>query len=112
MGPKCVNDRYTVQRSIVNILGCFLLDPVDPEDCFPVGETCQTTKDNVHDIFYFAVGDNFSCQQKCEDIGACNYWSQFTIETYDTATNKCFLFRDCENTEPCIDCITGGTTAK
>ncbi len=82
-------------------------DPSDPDDCFSTGETCETNEENVVDIFYFDPDDDFSCEQRCEESNQCHYWSQFLIETYDAITNKCFLFRTCDNTEPCIECITG-----
>ena len=84
-----------------------LIDPTDPDDCFSTGETCSTTEENVVDIFYFDPNDDFSCQQRCSENSRCNYWSQFLLETYGSITNKCFLFKDCDETEPCIECITG-----
>ncbi len=85
-----------------------LPDPVDPDDCIDdTATTCETTKENVVDIFYYDEIDFFSCEQKCIEIDDCHYWSQFSMVAFDSPVNKCFLFRTCDNTEACIDCVTG-----
>ena len=79
------------------------------QDC-PFGSgSCPVTLDNVVDVFFHDIIDNYSCQIECQTIGECNYFTMFGEESSGVLHKKCFLFKSCDTTEPCEDCTTGKT---
>ena len=84
----------------------------ETDDC-PFGPgTCPVTKDNVIDVFFFDIEDRLSCQKHCLDIPDCHFFTQFGV-AYDPPAGhaedktKCFLFKTCDELEPCPQCQTG-----
>ena len=80
-------------------------------DC-PFGPgTCPVTKDNVVDVFYFDIEDRLSCQKHCVDIPDCHFFTQFGVSNppagHTGDKTKCFLFKTCDELEPCPQCQTG-----
>ena len=81
----------------------------DTDDC-PFGPgTCPVTKDNVVDVFFFDIEDRLSCQKHCLDIPDCHFFTQYgdDLEDPQTPKTKCFLFKTCDELEPCKECQTG-----
>jgi len=81
----------------------------DSDDC-PFGPgTCPVTKDNVVDVFFFDIEDRLSCQKHCVDIPDCHFFTQFGIDQKEPLMpkTKCFLFKTCDELEPCPECQTG-----
>ena len=81
----------------------------DSDDC-PFGPgTCPVDKDNVVDVFFFDIEDRLSCQKHCVDIPDCHFFTQFGTDMPEPKTpkTKCFLFKTCDELEPCPECETG-----
>lgn len=81
----------------------------DPDNCDHNGNfTCETSLDNVVDIYYFDAADTFSCIDQCKLLEDCHYYTQFDVTDDPQPHHKCFLFKDCSIHEPCSTCETGG----
>jgi len=89
---------------------------IDLNNCtIPDGNfTCETSLDNVVDVYYFDDADTFSCKDQCSILDDCNWWTFFDVPATPTnqAHHKCFLFKDCAIHEPCASCETGSKTKK
>merc|ERR1711997_508547 len=108
-----VDDIRSCQRECRQIEECkfFTMKPEsdDPHDhCNNDGNyTCETSLDNVVDVYYFDVEDTFSCKDQCNMLDDCNFWTFFDVPDAPQPHHKCFLFRECNIHEPCKTCETG-----
>jgi len=48
------------------------------------------------------------CQKECQAVSSCNNFTFFTFP--DPDPNECYLFKSCEETSPCDDCVSGPNT--
>jgi len=81
---------------------------IDDDHCNNDGNyTCETSLDNVVDVYYFDVEDTFSCKDQCNMLDDCNFWTFFDVPDAPQPHHKCFLFRECNIHEPCKTCETG-----
>jgi len=81
----------------------------DPDLCDNNGNrTCETSKDNIVDVYYFDVDDTFSCPDQCKMLPDCHFWTHFDVTDDPHPHHKCFLYKECTITEPCSTCETGG----
>merc|ERR1712184_67079 len=102
--------------SLMNLLitknvSCSRLDlPLyNPDDCDNNGNyTCETSLQNIVDVYYFDVQDTFSCKDQCKMLPDCKYWTHFDVMDDPQPHHKCFLYKDCTIKEPCASCETGG----
>jgi len=81
----------------------------DPDDCFndDGNYTCETSLDNVVDVYFFDVEDTFSCKDQCKMLDDCNWYTFFDVPDAPQPHHKCFLFKECNIHEPCKTCETG-----
>jgi len=68
---------------------------------------CPTTKENILDVFYHDVTDEYSCQERCKDTEGCHFFTMYGIHDTPKDHMKCFVFRSCEYLDPCEECTTG-----
>jgi hypothetical protein len=50
----------------------------------------------------------FILQKECQAVSSCNNFTFFTFP--DPDPNECYLFKSCEETSPCDDCVSGPNT--
>ena len=81
----------------------------DNKNCTFGPGICPVTKENVVDVFYFDVADDFSCQEHCADLEDCHFFTMYGIQDSPKDHMKCFMFRTCDHLEPCDECTTGET---
>eukprot|EP00095_Tigriopus_kingsejongensis_P011987 maker-scaffold879_size85478-snap-gene-0.21 protein:Tk11987 transcript:maker-scaffold879_size85478-snap-gene-0.21-mRNA-1 annotation:"plasma kallikrein isoform x2" len=91
-----------------DVPGC-MNGPAEPplDECLDDSYTCQTELDNIVDVYYFDQADNFSCHHQCTLLDDCFFYTQFDINDHPSVKHKCFLYKNCDFHEPCIDCDTG-----
>merc|ERR1719412_606135 len=58
---------------------------------------------------FFDIEDRLSCQKHCLDIPDCHFFTQFGTDQPEPLQpkTKCFLFKTCDELEPCPECQTG-----
>jgi len=116
-----VTDEPTDHKKCFLFKTCDHLDPCDecisgpdlplynPDDCDNNGNyTCETSLQNIVDVYYFDVQDTFSCKDQCKMLPDCKYWTHFDVMDDPQPHHKCFLYKDCTIKEPCASCETGG----
>lgn len=96
---------------ILSFLALSQAQSVLPECPFFPG-TCPMNVDNIIDVMYHDIIDDFSCQSECRALEDCNYFTMFGATTeLGEPTKKCFLFKSCDHIIDCPpefdDCITG-----
>merc|ERR1712045_941591 len=79
----------------------------DNKNCTFGPGICPVTKENVVDVFYFDVVDDFSCQQHCLDLDECHFFTMYGVKDTPKDHMKCFMFKTCDHLEPCPECTTG-----
>merc|ERR1712088_752074 len=90
-----------VTLSLLVALSCLLTPSwglgFDNQNCTFGPGICPVTKENVVDVFYFDVVDDYSCQEHCLDLADCHFFTMYGIK--DTPLNhmKCFMFRSCDH---------------
>ena len=95
---------------------CCLLTPswglgFDNKNCTFGPGICPVTKENVVDVFYFDVVDDFSCQEHCKDLEECHFFTMYGIKDSPKDHMKCFMFKTCDHKEPCPECTSGIPTS-
>merc|ERR1719341_3173481 len=88
----------------------FLLSPhvsgSDVCDMF-VQEQCPFVPGNVVGTVTGLESEQL-CQKECQAVPSCNNFTFYTFP--DPAPNECYLFKSCEETSPCDDCVSGPST--
>merc|ERR1719295_1790165 len=84
-----------------------LVSAQDNKNCTFGPGICPVTKENVVDVFYFDVVDDFSCQQHCLDLDECHFFTMYGVKDTPKDHMKCFMFKTCDHLEPCPECTTG-----
>ena len=79
----------------------------DTDPCTFGPGICPVTKENVLDVIYFDVADSYSCQAHCKKVNDCHFFTMYGIKDDPKDKMKCFLFKTCDNLEPCDECTTG-----
>jgi len=112
-----VNDDPTDHMKCFLFKTCDTLEPCDEcttgpdyppiDNCTSENYTCGTELNNIVDVFYFDADDTISCQQQCQMLPTCNFWTQFDETDDPQPHHKCFLFKNCNIHEDCAKCETG-----
>ena len=84
--------------------GLQLKVPTSPVTCSNEGVECEINGDNLIDAVMH-VPTLEECRQLCLDVKECNYETYFN-ETASPASNLCLLFKTCETTNNCSDCVS------
>ena len=79
----------------------------DNKNCTFGPGICPVNKENVVDVFYFDVVDDFSCQEHCLDLEECHFFTMYGVQDSPKDHMKCFMFKTCDHLEPCEECTTG-----
>ena len=75
-----------------------------PVTCFSNNTACDNTADNVLDTVG-GVGTVGECRQLCHDQEECGYITYYGQDSFPYR-ELCFLFRSCDETHPCDDCVS------
>ena len=75
-----------------------------PPACSSEGVECQYDENNLIDSVS-NVHSEEECRQICEDQQECGFITYFT-DSANPFSNICLMFKTCESTTECTDCIT------
>ena len=84
--------------------GLQLKVPTSPVTCSNEGVECEINGNNLIDAVMH-VPTLEECRQLCLDVVECNFETYFD-ETASPASNLCLLFKTCETTNNCSDCVS------